>query len=236
MPTSEAGVLTDVHPVILAAGRGTRLQRVVSDVPKPMVNVCGRPFVEWVVRYLAACGFRAATISTGYLGELIERHFAAEPVAGFAVNCVREPRPLGTAGGFLAAANGNFRTPHAWLVLNGDSLIFSDFEAQAARLEADECVSGVGRRASSRTPAGMVPLPWGATIFLMPSPRNRTHPVLASSTLGFTYWGTICWISSRHESQSASNLMSSPSGSAEASPSPSRSPTRRSSTSAPRPR
>ena len=74
----------------------------MRDVPKPMVPVQGRPFVEWVVRYLAACGFRAATISTGYMGEVIERHFAADPVAGFAVNCVREPRPLGTAGGFLA--------------------------------------------------------------------------------------------------------------------------------------
>jgi len=100
-----------------------------------MVEVQGRPFVEWVVRYLAACGFRAATISTGYLGEVIERHFAADPVAGFAVDCVREPRPLGTAGGFLAAANGSGRIPRAWLVLNGDSLIFADFGALAARLK-----------------------------------------------------------------------------------------------------
>jgi D-glycero-alpha-D-manno-heptose 1-phosphate guanylyltransferase len=125
----------DVHAVILAGGLGTRLRAVLPDRPKPMAPVEGRPFVEWVARWLAAAGVRSATVSTGYLGDMIARHFTASPVSGLAVDCVREERPLGTAGGFLHAARGSGRRPAGWLVLNGDSLALADLGALAAQLE-----------------------------------------------------------------------------------------------------
>ncbi len=128
--------LEDVHCVILAGGLGTRLRGVLVDRPKPMAEVAGLPFVEWVVRWLAAAGVRSATLSTGHLGEVIERHFAKGTTAGVAVDCMREGRAMGTAGGFLNAAHGSGRSPSAWLVLNGDSLIFADLEALADRFEA----------------------------------------------------------------------------------------------------
>src|SRR5687767_3412611 len=103
--------LQDIHCVILAGGLGTRLRGVLVDRPKPMAEVSGLPFVEWAVRRLAAAGVRSATLSTGYLGEVIERHFAHGMTAGVAVNCVREGRALGTAGGFLNAARGSGRSP-----------------------------------------------------------------------------------------------------------------------------
>ena len=127
--------LQDVHCVILAGGLGTRLRGVLVDRPKPMAEVAGLPFVEWVVRWLAVAGVRSATLSTGHLGETIERHFARGQTAGLAVDCVREERALGTAGGFLNAARGSGRSPSGWLVLNGDSLIFADPAALVDRLE-----------------------------------------------------------------------------------------------------
>ena len=113
--------------VVLAGGLGTRLRSVLPDVPKPMAPVAGRPFVEWVLRYLAAQGVAEAVISTGYRAGVFTEHFAAHPVHGMReIRCVAEPEPMGTAGGFLFAASTVAPRPDAWLVLNGDSLILAD--------------------------------------------------------------------------------------------------------------
>ncbi len=63
--------------VILCGGRGTRLQEHTQAIPKPLVEIGGRPIVWHVIRLYAAQGFRRFVLATGYKGELIER-FAAE--------------------------------------------------------------------------------------------------------------------------------------------------------------
>jgi len=126
--------LSQVTAVILAGGFGTRVQHLLPGIPKPMAVVAGRPFLEWVVRYLGKQGVRRAVISTGYLSEVVGKHFAAQPVPGVTVSCVVESEPLGTGGGFLHATQGIASAPAAWLVLNGDSLVFADLSAAAARL------------------------------------------------------------------------------------------------------
>jgi NDP-sugar pyrophosphorylase family protein len=108
--------------VILAGGFGTRIKHLLGDLPKPMAQVNGKPFVEWVVCYLAAQKIRNVILSTGHLAETIEKHFQSQPVAGVKISCVPETKPLGTAGGFLNAIRGAAEKPAAWLVLNGDSL------------------------------------------------------------------------------------------------------------------
>jgi NDP-sugar pyrophosphorylase family protein len=111
-----------ITAVILAGGFGTRVKHLLGDLPKPMAPVNGRPFLEWVVRYLAAQQIRRVILSTGHLAEIIERHFHSQPVKNVCVSCVPETKPLGTAGGFLNAIRGAAEKPAAWLVLNGDSL------------------------------------------------------------------------------------------------------------------
>ena len=108
--------------VVLAGGFGRRIQQLLPDLPKPMAPVNGRPFLEWVVRYLAAQKIRRVILSTGHLADIIDRHFQPQPVTGVKVRCVPETKPLGTAGGFLNAICGTTKKPAAWLVLNGDSL------------------------------------------------------------------------------------------------------------------
>lgn len=108
--------------VALAGGFGTRLRQVLRDVPKPMAPVAGKPFLEWVLRYLARQGIAKAVLSTGYLAEVVEQHFANEPVPGIATRCIKEAEPLGTGGAFLQSARETGEKPAAWLVLNGDSL------------------------------------------------------------------------------------------------------------------
>jgi NDP-sugar pyrophosphorylase family protein len=124
--------------VVLAGGFGTRVRHLLPDIPKPMAPVAGRPFLEWVVRYLARQGLTKVALSTGHLSEVIERHFATNPVPGVTTWCGREADPLGTGGGFLNAAQICGQTPPAWLVLNGDSLVFADLAVAAAALERPE--------------------------------------------------------------------------------------------------
>jgi NDP-sugar pyrophosphorylase family protein len=131
-----------VTAVILAGGFGTRIQHLLPNLPKPMAPVCGRPFVEWMVRYLAKQGLRRVILSTGFLAETIERHFKTEPVKEVAVRCVPETKPLGTAGGFLNAIHAPAVTSPAWLVMNGDSLALAPL-AEMFRSLDDPAVDGV---------------------------------------------------------------------------------------------
>jgi NDP-sugar pyrophosphorylase family protein len=110
--------------IILAGGFGTRIKHLLGDLPKPMAPVNGRPFLEWVVRWLAAQGVRRVVLSTGYRAGVIENHFRPQPVAGVRVSCVPETTPLGTAGGFLNAVRQSQGQAAAWFLLNGDTLAF----------------------------------------------------------------------------------------------------------------
>ena len=142
-----------ITAVVLAGGFGTRIKHLLGDLPKPMAPVNGKPFVEWVVRYLAKQGVRNVILSTGHLAETVERHFAPQPVKNVRVFCVPETTPLGTAGGFLNAAHSAREKPAAWMVLNGDSLVVAPLEKFFATLnhaENEGAILGVPMADASR--------------------------------------------------------------------------------------
>jgi glucose-1-phosphate cytidylyltransferase len=81
----------DARPpvAILCGGRGTRLQEHTREIPKPLVEIGGRPIVQHVIELYAAQGFTHFLLATGYKGELIERFAASERwPAGVAVQCL----------------------------------------------------------------------------------------------------------------------------------------------------
>ncbi|HLO85275.1 MAG TPA: sugar phosphate nucleotidyltransferase [Nostocaceae cyanobacterium] len=133
--------LEDVIAVVLAGGYGTRIKHLLPGVPKPMALVAGKPFVEWVVRYLKTQGITKVILSTGYLAEVVEQHFQHQPVEGVETICCQEKQPLGTGGGFLNAVHQSGSSPPAWLVLNGDSLVFTHLDSLTTHL-LDPKVSG----------------------------------------------------------------------------------------------
>jgi len=128
--------------VILAGGFGTRIKHLLGDLPKPMAPVNGRPFLEWVVRWLAAQNIRRVVLSTGFMAEVIEKHFRPQPVPGMQVSCVPETAPLGTAGGFLNAARLSNTDASAWLLVNGDTLAFANL-ADAVHTLQNDSIAGV---------------------------------------------------------------------------------------------
>ncbi|MBC7862470.1 MAG: nucleotidyltransferase family protein [Bacteroidia bacterium] len=109
--------------IILAGGFGTRLQSLVSDVPKPMAPVAGRPFLSYLLGYLAHFKISKAIISTGYLGDKI-KSFYKDSFDTIQIAYTAEDEPLGT-GGALKLAINNCETEHI-LVLNGDSFFDVD--------------------------------------------------------------------------------------------------------------
>lgn len=137
--------------VILAGGLGTRIQHLLPNLPKPMAPVRGRPCIEWLVRYLAGQGIRRILISTGYLSDVIERHFATCPVNGMSVRCIPETQPLGTGGGFLNAVQASGEAAAGWLVLNGDTFALAELAQATAALEDGNTAGVIYARAVADT-------------------------------------------------------------------------------------
>lgn len=109
-----------VDAIILAGGRGTRLQSVVSDLPKPLAPVNGRPFLDYQLELLARSGrVRRVVLATGHLSHKIEAHYAAHPPP-LPVMVVVETELLGTGGGLANALPAT--ESRQILALNGDSL------------------------------------------------------------------------------------------------------------------
>jgi D-glycero-alpha-D-manno-heptose 1-phosphate guanylyltransferase len=102
----------------------------VSDVPKPLATVCGRPFAEYLIAQLAASGVARVTLLAGYMAEQLEAELG-ELSHGVELAYSVEANPLGTGGAMRNALE--FLTGDRWLVLNGDSLFDIDlFELTAA--------------------------------------------------------------------------------------------------------
>jgi NDP-sugar pyrophosphorylase family protein len=111
--------------VILCGGLGTRLRSVVSDRPKSMALIHGRPFLDLLVDQIVGYGFRRVILCVGYRAEFIKTHFAARTDCEMLFS--EEPKSLGTAGA-LRLAVPLLKTPTV-LVLNGDSYCSIDAAA-----------------------------------------------------------------------------------------------------------
>ena len=115
-----------MEAIVLAGGLGTRLRSVVSEVPKCMAPVDGKPFLQYVLAWLSCFDITHVVLSVGYLKEQII-DFVDERSWPFDISYAVEKEPLGTGGGIrlaLQKCRGN-----QVFVLNGDTFFDIDLDA-----------------------------------------------------------------------------------------------------------
>jgi len=105
--------------IILAGGLGTRLRSVVSDVPKCMAPVGGRPFLAWTLQWMERFDVGRIVLSLGYKSEVVTEWIQNEYKGKTPVDWVIEDTPLGTGGGIKLAMSKV--SPGHTVVLNGDT-------------------------------------------------------------------------------------------------------------------
>ncbi|HEV7425407.1 MAG TPA: sugar phosphate nucleotidyltransferase [Thermoanaerobaculia bacterium] len=127
---------------ILAGGFGTRLGALTQGLPKPMIAINGRPYLERVIDSFARCGLRDIVLLTGYRAEVIEEHFRDGKRFGVNVTYSRETEPLGTGGAIREARPLLGET---FVMTYGDVLRYFDYGRFVAAHD-DPCLAVYPRR------------------------------------------------------------------------------------------
>lgn len=109
-----------MEAIILAGGFGRRLRLVCSDRPKPMAQIQGKPFLEYLLEYWKCQGVSHFIFSVGYLHQVIINYFGKD-YRGIPIDYAIENEPLGTGGGVLQSIPYLHRPESTFLVLNGDT-------------------------------------------------------------------------------------------------------------------
>jgi NDP-sugar pyrophosphorylase family protein len=117
-----------MQAVILAGGLGSRLGALTALIPKPLLPVGGRPFLDYLITKVKSSGATEILILAGYLGDRFRDHYAGQ--AGIKV--IIEPTPLGTGG---ALSHVRHLLADEFMILNGDTFFNFDFKLLAQPLE-----------------------------------------------------------------------------------------------------
>jgi D-glycero-alpha-D-manno-heptose 1-phosphate guanylyltransferase len=132
-----------MEAIVLAGGFGTRLRSIVSDVPKPMAPVAGRPFLELLLTALRLKGITRAILSIGYMADSITSHFAPLDI-GLEIAFEIETAPLGTGGAITAALR--HVSEDRVFVFNGDTYLDLEIGSLNAMWPGDRTPVVVARR------------------------------------------------------------------------------------------
>ncbi|HUY70258.1 MAG TPA: nucleotidyltransferase family protein [Candidatus Baltobacteraceae bacterium] len=121
-----------MRAVILVGGQGKRLRPLTDDKPKTLVEVGGKPIIEWEINWLKKCGIDSFVILAGYMKDKLMDYLDEGRRFGVEIEYVVETEPLGTGGAIkyaqkALADDGNF------LVINGDNIWNMDISKMALR-------------------------------------------------------------------------------------------------------
>ena len=205
--------------VCLVGGRGTRLGSLTESTPKPLLDVGGRPFLDYLIAEANRFGLERLLLLAGHNAGEVVRNYAGKVVGGLSIEVIVEAAPAGTAGALASAAAA---LDPAFFLINGDSFFGFNWLALVPALDRDDwtmhlaLARGVtggrygrvetrGKRISRFLPKAESDLPINAGIYLVRrrildrirdipcSLENDILPPLASEgeLLGFTADGTF---------------------------------------------
>lgn len=103
---------------ILAAGKGKRLKPITNNIPKPLIEIKGKPLLEWSLIKLRSAGVKEIVINLHYLGDQIVDYFGNGKKLDLKINYSFEKRLLGTGGALIQGKN--FLNDSPFLLISGD--------------------------------------------------------------------------------------------------------------------
>lgn len=116
---------SELKAFILVGGLGTRLKSVISEVPKPMAPIEGKPFLYYKLMQMKQMGIKKIVFCSGYMHEIIEEYFGNGSKFGLNIEYSIEKEPLGTAG---AIKNAESFIDGPFFMMNGDTYLNVDFK------------------------------------------------------------------------------------------------------------
>jgi NDP-sugar pyrophosphorylase family protein len=121
--------------LILAGGQATRLRPYTDTRPKAMVEVAGRPIIDYQLEWLTGHGVEQVVVSCGYKAEVLREHLDARR-GGPEITLLVEDEPLGRGGALRYASSGLRDQDAPYLALNGDVLTWFPLDEFAAHHRA----------------------------------------------------------------------------------------------------
>jgi NDP-sugar pyrophosphorylase family protein len=167
--------------IILAGGLGSRLRQVVHDRPKVLANVCGRPFLDYVLNYLAGQRVQKVILSVGYLAEQVIKFAGDGSGWNLVIEYSREETPLGTAGALRLASQS---LDKSFLALNGDTLYLADLGCLAQQHQRLQGLATIEPLITKEPLATIKPL---ATIGLLHLPEGQARGCVEISEDGLIH-------------------------------------------------
>jgi histidinol-phosphate phosphatase family protein len=130
-----------IKAVILAGGRGERLKPLTDTMPKPMIEIAGKPVLQHQIEALRKAGVSEIILCGSYLVDKIKDYFGSGERFGVKIFYPEEPTPLGS-GGAIKNASAFLEDADRFFVLNGDIMIDSSFDFSRA-LDFDQEKNGI---------------------------------------------------------------------------------------------
>lgn len=130
----------EMKTVIMAGGRGTRIEALNSDVPKPMIPILNKPILEHQMEALKRQGFVEFILVIGYKGGMIRDYFGDGSKWGVSIEYIVEESPLGTAGSFYYLRD---IISEDFLLINGDIIFDVDIARFAAAHRKNKAAGGL---------------------------------------------------------------------------------------------
>jgi NDP-sugar pyrophosphorylase family protein len=125
-----------MQAVILAGGLGTRMRPITETIPKPMIMVAGKPFLQHQLELLRDSGIARALLLVAYLGEQIREYFGDGAKFGCNVSYSFEPSLLGTGG---ALKNAEAQLRNYFVLVNGDTYLAVDYSELVGKFAEANC-------------------------------------------------------------------------------------------------
>lgn len=165
--------------IILVGGEGTRLRPLTYNVPKPLLPLCGIPYLELQLAWLKQYGVTKVVLSLGYLPTQFEKHFKSGEFQGIEIKYVIEDEPLGTGGAIKFASYAlDLEEDESFLVFNGDILTEFNITELVEKHENSDSIATIGlTQVEDPTKFGVVPTKEnGEIVAFVEKPLKNTAP------------------------------------------------------------